>query len=96
MTKIKLMPDYECYPLWIYVDDLLENIHPNTLPISQNLANLILQWDEIYQATYDKANPANSGFANLENEIAFKTYGEKLKLKLTQELGTNYHIELTL
>ncbi|BDI18607.1 hypothetical protein ANSO36C_44090 [Nostoc cf. commune SO-36] len=33
--KIKLMPDYGCYPLWWVSSDKIGNIDPETLPLSQ-------------------------------------------------------------
>ncbi|KES16178.1 hypothetical protein GASC598I20_006050, partial [Gilliamella apicola SCGC AB-598-I20] len=36
MKKIKLMADYECYPLWIDSDNEVGNIDPDSLLISDS------------------------------------------------------------
>ena len=38
MKKIKLMPDYGCFPIWGMDDDNFGNIDPYSLPISKSLA----------------------------------------------------------
>ncbi len=36
MKRIKLMADYDCYPLWLDSDDEVGNIDPDVLPISDS------------------------------------------------------------
>ena len=77
MKKIKLMPDYGCFPIWGMDDDNFGNIDPYSLPISKSLAEELLVW---------------SGFENIEKENIFKYEGEKLFKKLKLELGDQYTV----
>ncbi len=44
--KIKLMADYQCYPLWDMEE--IGNIDPNKLPISIVLKRQLNTWAECY------------------------------------------------
>ena len=85
MKKIKLMPDYGCFPIWGMDDDNFGNIDPYSLPISKSLAEELLGWVNIDE-------PLNSGFENIEKENIFKYEGEKLFKKLKLELGDQYTV----
>ena len=82
------MHEYECYPIWVYLTNgLLDNISPYELPINKALADEILNWDEIYQRTYDKDNPSNSRLMSNEEQQEFIEIGKILKHKLERELN---------
>ena len=93
MIRIKLMPDYHCYPLW-EEDNNFDNIDPYSLPISKTLANDLMQWAKEYDITLDIDDPLNSGFKNIESELYFKQKGEYLLERLKSELGSQYSINL--
>ena len=91
--KIKLIADYECYPLWEYDElGLIGNLNPEDLPISKELIKTLDDWSEIFDETYNKDDPIKSGFACLEDELKFKTLGEILSKRLKQELENKYDI----
>ena len=95
MKKIKLMPDYGCFPIWGMEDDNFGNIDPYSLPISKSLAEELLEWANKYDKTLNIEEPLNSGFENFENiekENIFKYEGEKLFNKLKLELGDQYTV----
>lgn len=46
------MPEYECFPLWGYINDELNNIDPDDLQISQELKIDLDQWASKYESTY--------------------------------------------
>ena len=95
MKKIKLMPDYGCFPIWGMEDDNFGNIDPYSLPISKSLAEELLEWANKYDKTLNIEEPLNSGFENFENiekENIFKYEGEKLFKKLKLELGDQYTV----
>lgn len=94
MIKIKLMPDYHCYPLWEDSDNNFENIDPYSLPISKILANDLIQWAKEYDTTLDIDDPLSSGFKNTEEELSFRHKGENLFERLKLELGSQYSITL--
>ena len=95
MKKIKLMPDYGCFPIWGMEDDNFGNIDPYSLPISKSLAEELLEWANKYDKTLNIEEPLNSGFENFENiekENIFKYEGEKLFKTLKLELGDQYTV----
>ena len=86
------MPEYECFPLWGYINDELNNIDPDDLQISQDLKIDLDQWASKYESTYVKANPLDSSFLNDTDEKNFWEEGYALKNRLQCELGSNYEI----
>ena len=76
MKKIKLMPDYGCFPIWGMDDDNFGNIDPYSLPISKSLAEELLGWANKYDKTLNIDEPINSGFENIEKENILKYEGE--------------------
>lgn len=96
MVKIKLMPDYHCYPLWGMDDDNWGNIRPSALPISKALAEDLMQWAAEYDATLNGDDPLNSSFSSAQEEWRFKDQGEKLLDRLRLELGNNYTVVLNM
>ena len=94
MIKIKLMPDYQCYPLWGISENNLGNIDPKSLPISEGLISSLMDWAKEYDATLNLEDPLSSGFATKELELAFKKEGEYLLKRLRTELGNSYQLIL--
>lgn len=96
MRKIKLMPDYHCYPLWEQSDNAVGNIDPASLPIPSTLAEELLAWAREFDATLHLDDPLRSGFTDPTQEAAFKKRGEILQQQLAQALGANYLVSLSL
>lgn len=92
MKKLKLMADYQCYPLWLNSDDEVGNIDPNILPISNILKDELNIWSDKYDETLNLDDPLNSGFVNPEEETAFKEKGKHLRELLQMELGSDYEV----
>lgn len=88
MRNIKLMADYECFALWD--EDAVDNLNPDELPISENLKSRIHRWEEAFDATLNRSDPANSGFATIEDLRRFDEEGMDLWRQLRQELGDEY------
>lgn len=88
------MPEYECFPLWGYVNDELNNIDPDDLKISQNLKSDLNNWASKYESTYVEDNPIDSGFLSESEEKIFLEEGCVLRDRLQRELGCNYDITL--
>lgn len=88
--KIKLMADYQCWPLW----DLQEpdNIHPAELPLSHETIERLLRWSDAYDAILNLDDPASSGFESQEAAAAFEQEGIRLWLQLRQELTPDYEV----
>ncbi|GGJ06302.1 hypothetical protein GCM10007978_49830 [Shewanella hanedai] len=92
MRKIKLMTDYDCYPLWEEFSDGVDNIAPSSLPISESLATRIDAWGDEYDKTMNREDPATSGFCNEQALVAFEEEGEMLFAELKQELSEEFAV----
>ena len=86
MRRIKLMPDYDCWPLW-ETGDRVGNIDPASLPISESLQERLESWARRYDETLNRQNPTASGFDSPESEAAFEQEGLALHTALKVELG---------
>ncbi|WP_220702065.1 hypothetical protein [Cupriavidus plantarum] len=96
MRVIKLMADYQCFPLWEASPGEVGNIDPDEFPISQELkarlASVARQYDETLNMDY----PPDSGFKNSEAEAKFKQEDCCLAGQLRTELGPQYEIRIHL
>jgi hypothetical protein len=87
LPHIAVMPDYQCFPLWLYVDDELEdNPAPSELPISLPLQEDLLAWADAYDATFDEDGPVESGFPSPQAAEDFDDRGRQLWGRLSDEL----------
>lgn len=89
--KIKLMTDYNCYPLW-WTNGRVGDINPNTLPLNQKTIQSLEAWANVYDNILNWDDPASSGFASLEDKEAFEQEGINLWLQLREELSPNYQV----
>jgi hypothetical protein len=89
MQTIKVMPDYECDPLWV---EGVGNMPPSSFPISDELATLLWDWSSEYDQTLNQEYPPESGFKTKEIEQAFVEKGKELALKLKAQLGNEYNV----
>lgn len=96
MKTIKLMADYFCSPLWKADPMEVGNIDPDSLPISQNLKEMLSAWAAEYDKTLDMDDPSKSGFKSEHEELAFKEIGANLANLLREELGPNYIVKMQL
>ncbi len=90
MTKIKLMTDYGCYPLWRADGDKVGNIDPAKLPLSQETAARLQKWADSFDARKD--DPGNSLSSTIEELAAFEREGISLWEQLQKELAPNYEV----
>ncbi|HDG9763171.1 hypothetical protein PS357_16585 [Acinetobacter nosocomialis] len=90
---IKLMPDYQCYPLWEYDEfGLVANLNPKDLPISEILIDKFILWSDMYDESLCLDDPINSAFKSIQHEKKFKLLGEELFKSLSKELSNQYKI----
>jgi hypothetical protein len=92
MRKIKVMADYQCFPLWEASAGVAGNIDPDSLPISDLLKHDLLEWADRFDATLDLDDPVNSRFKNEAEERDFRDEGEHLAKRLQDELGDEYEV----
>ncbi|MEG4021262.1 hypothetical protein [Microcoleus sp. S13C4] len=90
MQRIKLMADFDCYPLWDMDDG--GDIDPTDLPLREATIERLLNWQNIYDGIMDWDDPASAGFASKQEEIAFEREGISLWQKVQKELGDDYQV----
>ncbi|WP_110517420.1 hypothetical protein [Herpetosiphon llansteffanensis] len=95
MQKLRLAPDYWCYPVWWNDGIQFGDIDPNELPLSPALIADLMAWSDAFDAIYVDDDPASSGFASRAAEQQFAEQGLALAQRLQAELGAEYQIEYT-
>jgi hypothetical protein len=85
--RVRLMPDYQCFPLWLDEPNEVGNIDPRDLQISSDLMDALQAWASRYDATLNKDDPTNSGFSSVIEEEFFLDEGRRLSARLTEQLG---------
>ena len=87
MTTIKIMADYECWPLWKG-----ENLDPESLPLSMYLRGQLAAWAERYDENLLDEYPPESGFSNEFEAEKFVDDGRELANILALELGKGFAV----
>lgn len=90
MRVIRVMADYQCFPLWEASPGVVGNIDPCDLPISISLQRDLIGWAETFDATLNIDDPASSGLKTESDIDEFRRRGEALVLQLQEELGGAY------
>ena len=89
---IRVLADYNCYPLWLAGQEGYENVSPDKLGLSSKLRQAINDWAEEYDQTYNDADPASSGFRTGDAEKRHSARGEELATRVKEELGEGYSV----
>lgn len=89
---IKLMADYECFPLWKNGEAGTANLDPENLPLSAETKKRLMIWAEWYDSTLNPDDPISSGFADKEDEQAFEEEARNLCKTLRKELNGTHTI----
>lgn len=90
-TIIRIMTDYHCHPLWAtYPDGELDNVAPESLPISRQLANSLNHWADKFDSILNEDDPASSDFATPDDERSFNDQGRRLAERFAREVGSEY------
>lgn len=92
MRKLKLMADYECFPLWENYQNELENINPNSLNITKYLQDSLIKWATIYDATLNQDYPPDSGFTTEDEEAEFEQEGKRIFAELAFQLKDGFEL----
>lgn len=90
MRTLKLMADYQCFPLWEASPGEVGNIDPNSLPISTSLRDQLMDWADVYDSTLNWEDPAISGFVSVDAVEVFKVQGMRLAHQMREELGPEF------
>ncbi|HYV50050.1 MAG TPA: hypothetical protein VFA20_34580 [Myxococcaceae bacterium] len=90
--KLRLMPDYDCHPLWETLPDGVRNVAPEELSLSPGLRQELRAWAARYDATLNRDDPSASGFKSAEDERDFEETGVRLWERLRQEMGARAEV----
>ncbi|MBO0880213.1 MAG: hypothetical protein J2P17_07625 [Mycobacterium sp.] len=97
LRQLKLDPEIQCFPIWVHRDGILDNVSPDSLAISRDLAEDLLAWGRRWDATYDLVNnPGNPRFHSATDERIFWEDGRQLADRLKEELGRGWIVEFKL
>jgi hypothetical protein len=91
--RIKLMPDYECSPLW-WDDEpgRMGDIDPEEIGLDAALKADLFAWADRYDATLDQDYPPDSKFTTKELLHAFVRDGEMLAERVRMALGAGWEV----
>ncbi|MCE9637841.1 MAG: SUKH-3 domain-containing protein [Planctomycetes bacterium] len=89
--SIKLMPDYQCFPLW-WTDGEVGNVDPRTLPLTPALIDDLTAWAATFDRTLNQEYPPESGFATQADADAFEAESQRLVAALRERLGAQYQV----
>lgn len=93
MDFLKLMPDYDCWPLWWGKNShKVGNVNPSTLKLSKSLIKELSDWSDKFNQILDRTDPLKSTFSSKSELISFEINGVKLWKKLKDELGSAFTI----
>jgi hypothetical protein len=87
IMRIKVMADFECWPLWWHPDYDIGNVDPETLGLSPALCNDLTQWAAKFDAIVDRDDPTSPAFATVADEEEFHQQGRVLTARLQGELA---------
>lgn len=91
--KIKLMPDYECSPLWWDGEPgQVGDIYPPDIGLDAALHADLFAWAQRFDATLDQDYPPDSRFATEEELEAFVRDGEALAARVRVALGEGWQV----
>ena len=90
--QIKLMADYESWPLWWAGDADPGNIDPHTLPLSPATIARLEAWADAFDATLNRDDPASSDFPSDAAFQEFEAEGRDLWQQLRDELAPEYQV----
>jgi hypothetical protein len=91
---IKLMPDYECWPLWEASPGQIGNIDPSSLAISEELKAELARWAESFDNVLVWDDPATSGFSSMDQLVKFRADGFGLAMSLQRQLGHKFMVRI--
>jgi len=94
MRTLKLMADYDSFPLWDASPGQVGNVDPGSLPISEQLQSELTAWAQSFNQTLNQDDPLNSGFVSTEEEEKFKAEGRALGERLQAELGADFLVKV--
>lgn len=92
MRMLKVMADYQCFPLWEASGESVRNVDPTALPLSSELMDRLNAWATNVDTTLNLDDPATSGFSTDVAERTFHDQGRHLSYLLNEGLGDGYAV----
>jgi len=89
--SIRLLADYQCWPLWHHEDDKVGDIDPREIGVSDALIGDLERWVELFESHLDWSDPASTRWTK-EEEDQFDFAGRNLCRRLSAELSDRYTI----
>jgi len=86
MKRIKLMADYDCWPLWKASGSEAGDIDPWSLPLSESTRRSLKDWASHYNSWLNRDDPRLSGPRSDADREAFNAEGRRLWKVLRSEL----------
>ena len=90
VMRIKLMPDYGCYPIW-GVDEI-GNIAPEKLPLKADTISRLNAWARLFDDGLDWSDPGGESLWSEEDAQLFEQEGINLWHQLRRELSPKYEV----
>ena len=88
--NIKLLADYQCWPLWHHEGKVVGDIDPRETGVSDALVGDLERWVEVFESHMDLKDPASTRWT--KEEAQFDSEGRKLCCRLAEELSDRYTI----
>ena len=88
--RLKLMPDYGCYPLW-NDDRPVGDIDPESLGLTPGLVADLLERSDFFDSKLVWDDPASTHWS-VEEAETFNREGRRLTERLADELGDGYEV----
>ncbi len=95
MIHLRLGNEFFAPPIFCSNLDQMGHIEVNSLPISNELKDLISKWDQRFQKTFNADYPPDSHFLSPELRDNHIEKGFNLAERLQIELGEGYSVEYT-
>ncbi|HEX2839988.1 hypothetical protein [Hyphomicrobium sp.] len=84
-TRIKVMADYQCHPLWALDEDVYGDFAPEELNLSVELTNDLNAWAGSFTASLNPDDPAESLWSE-DQHRAHEALARPLAIRLAREL----------
>ncbi|MCR6633761.1 hypothetical protein [Devosia sp.] len=75
--RLRLAPEWECWPLW---DETGDNLDPSDLDMPPALLARLVAWDDVFQATFNREDPLASVLPGEEWRAEGRALAEALKV----------------
>ena len=85
------MWDYNCWPLWRHRQEDVDNIDPDTLPLSTVTKDRLEAWAAFPDAKLDRNYPPDTVWTD-EETAAHEAEGRALWRLLRNELGSGFRV----